>query len=409
MPTLTELLSKWVPADYYFRAHCVGVPVIHGNKLLYVLFEAHGFVHIVDFTTPDIKTIQVASLSALSTSTRLLKWFYDGKKLYMTIARIDTGYLYVGDVEVDLDTLTGSYSEKSFSFDFIDAWEEIAHACTIPPRLVCMPDRDSDDGYVIDVETGNYRTVTIGERIVVTEYFGRFSHKYIAKENDIIMFVGPHYSGHEHQLYSFYADSKTDLYSSGDGSPRPQIFGHYVALYGKDSKTFAPVTSGGVADADNDVHIYDFEGNQLSTFDLATETGFTYCNYHGGGHVLGKLSNGNYIFFLMVHNNSITRDTDRRLYMVELSGTDFSKVSATELAKWTNTDLGFTAINVFSQMFPEYSDWSNRPIVDITNHKMYFFIQFMNSDTNDVLVKLFELDFSDLDIVEYNANAWIIV
>lgn len=217
------------------------------------------------------------------------------------------------------------------------------------------------------------------------KFFTRTGHEY--------MFLGRHLADDPHRVLDVNNFTITDtLISQGDGSPRSNI----GAPFKSDTmtSTYWPLTGGGVDQPINNDILW-YETNPASTtITLLGQTAFEdadFPSYNGNidpwaCYIVAKLTDGKY--FAIIHVNP------ENVAIWAILNSDFTVY---EFQKWSEEP---TASAFMYNCAPEYADQTNLPVVDRENRVIWVLLR--NEQASIWRVDLYKLDFSSLDIDEWN-------
>jgi len=361
------------------------IPVVYGGKLYVLNIRGDSGIILINITDKEITTLGGGDANALVHSTKYLGhnvkdsivkvWYIHGRsgELVLNLAKIDLAVKTVERTEL-----------KTFSLSWLTRWEDISHGTCLTPTLCVLPDWDGGNLQYINLDTGNVSTKTAPQ----SEY--RVSHKWIPKNDDIYMLSGVHLAGANQRYLKLYACTETDLgFSTGGGSPRPDMFG--LAVFS--DEVLFPASSGGVAGEDNDLAILNSSFNRLATIDISGILGITAGNPFG--HIVAKKVGGGYYALIGASDHSTPRNL--RLAWVELDSS-FSVVSSTTLLSKTASS------GLFEMPYLDCSDITDAPIIDLVKKKIYVI------NRGDNYNWIVEIDISDVwdNIEEFNLRNWFI-
>jgi len=369
----------------------VVVPAVYNGRLY--LINAWG-ERVVIVDVDDKQLIDSGQLDTnLRGENKFLGVHYNPPVVKIKHAYARSGELVIAVDRVDLSTKQVTRTElRTVSLSWLTRWEDIAHGTSIPPSLVLLVDWDNGDVHYVNAETGSVVDIDLGSAGYTNEF--RFSHKWIAKENDIEMLAGKHLSGSSHEKWSVYSKTRTDLgFATGGGSPRPCIGG--MAIFTDEILMLA--SSGGVVGQDNDFAVLDHNFAQLATIDLSAILGFSAALPHG--HIIAKKSGGGYYAILGADDNVNGYATKFAAYWVELDSS-FGVQSSTKLAEVS------TINETLSNLYPTYSDITSSPVLHLQRKKIYFYTRDPEANKG----WLVEVDISDVwgQIEEFNQRMWIV-
>jgi len=384
-PTVTEI------SDSVSFVKGVVVPAVYNGRL-YIVNVYAGRAAVIDVDGKQVIDLGELDANTLAVNSRFLGVHYNPPIVKIRHAYARSGELVIAVDKVDLSAMQVTRTElRTVSLSWLTRWEDIAHSAAIPPLLVLLPDWDNGDVHYVNVETGSVVDIDLGAAEHINEY--RFSHKWIVKENDIEMHTGVHLSGTNHEKWSVYSHTRTDLGFSTGRAARPCMGG--MAIFTDEILMLG--SGGGVVDADNDFAVMDHNFSLLAMIDLSAILGFNAavpC-----GHIIAKKSDGGYYAILGSDNNASDYATKFAAYWVELDSS-FNVQSSTKLIE-VSTDTSTS-----SNLYPGYSDITAAPVLHLQRKKIYFHVR------DGKLNKgwLVEVDISDVwgNIEEFNQRMWIV-
>jgi len=379
-------------SDTLTLPHVVNIPAVYrGKRYIINVVSSYGII-LINIDDKEMKNLGNEDANCLAADTRYLMHSYYNGIVKILCAHSRSGTLVIDKITVDLASQTARRTEiKTISLSWLTRWENFAHGISIPPRMLLLPDWNNGYMHYIDVESGAIKDIDLGGVTYVNEV--RFSHKFFARHDDIYMAFGKHLAGSNHELLKVFSASRHDLgFSTGGGSPRPQIFGLAVFT----DKIFVPVTSGGVVGADNDLAILDETFSQVTTIDIKGVTGISVRANMPFGNFLAKSKDGGYYIIIGTDNGESPNEVKCVLAKFD---SNFNLVTKYDIFTFT-----CPAERKFTPYF-DYSDITSAQVVDIDRKKVYIY-----AEEIDGKAKFVEIDISDIwdDIEEFNARSWII-
>jgi len=370
----------------------VNIPAVYRGKRYIIDVDPKNGIILINIDDKEIKSLGNEDENYLAREARYFVHSYYNGVVKILCAHSRSGTLVIDKITVDLASQTATRTEiKTISLSWLTRWENFAHGTSIPPRMLLLPDWDNGYMHYIDIESGAIKDINLGGTGYENEV--RFSHKFFARHDDIYMAFGKHLAGSNHELLKVFSVSRHDLgFSTGGGSPRPQMFG--LAVFS--DKIFVPVTSGGVVGADNDLAILDETFSQVATIDIKGVTGISVRANMPFGNFLAKSKDGGY--YIIIGTDNGESPYEAKCVLVKFDS-NFNLVTKYDIFSFT-----YPEGKQFMPYF-EYSDITSAHVVDIDRKKVYIYAEDINGKA-----KFVEIDISDIwdDIEEFNARSWII-
>jgi len=399
MPTAKLLVEKQFAENVEAPIY---VPYFHGGALKALAFEfdteaTDDRIFIDDYTNKDVK-----QLTATLPFSDLIKWnakpwriVETKNKIIMYAVGARSGTLEVMKVVFDKNDETISVSSvKSITADFMTGWAAIAKAVIVGDTLYT---RDGDDVpyfHVVDLVTGTHVSVDLSAQFdyAVTPSL-KISNIFRDTTHRQLMVIGHHLNGDSHYVMDINRfEVVATLESAGGGSSRPLACCPAVFT---DEKIY-PLPNGGVVGVDNDILFYDEHFNYLGTCDLAPITDYAQCTE--GFAILARLTDGRYFAIGAITRNESTTLKIGHLCWIFLKS-DFSYDSHYVIYQ---APPDTNKIDIDNAM-REFGNQTELPIIDVRNYKAYIRVSLPNN-----VVRLYEIDFSDLDVDEINSYAYLI-
>ena len=399
MPTVNLLVEKQFDTGVETPIY---VPYFHDGALKALAFEldtetTDDRIFIDDYTNKDIKqlTTTLPFSDFLKHTTKPWRIVETKNKIIMYVIGARSGTLEVMKVVFDKndETITVS-SVKSITADFVTRWEAIGGAVVIGDTLYTRDGEDIPYFHVVDLVTGTHVSVDLSAQFsyaVVPSF--KVSNIFKNSTHRQLMVVGHHLNGEPHYVMDINRlEIVATLQSAGGGSSRPQAG---VPAVFTDEKIY-PLPNGGVVGASNDILFYDEHFNHLGTCDLAPITDYAQCTH--GFSILARLTDGRYFAIGAVLRNESTTLKIGYLCWLFLKS-DFSYDSHYVIYE-TPPDKNVVAI---ANAMREAGNQTELPIIDLNNYKAYIRLNLPNS-----VVRLYEIDFSDLSVDEVNSVAYLV-
>jgi len=257
----------------------------------------------------------------------------------------------------------------------------ILHITTNKPYVFYLDARTGDIIYKFDTGLDGYNPRLDASKAVV-------------RPDDIYMIMGRHLAGDNYRIFKVYSKTVTIVSNSNPGGDSPHVQpGSPAILY---RKILLPVSGCTVASSSPPIIWFDDKLNLVGTTDLRSVTGFSY-PHPFGWHVIGVDDQGRIIMLAGIADQDWARWTQTKIMVLAIDPNNFS------------------ATSLFSQSYnqgiqidkPWYSDAIRVPLVDRDKKKIYLFAGVYTTPGNDTQVPtLFEIDISDLNIVDWNKYAF---
>ena len=183
-----------------------------------------------------------------------------------------------------------------------------------------------------------------------------------------------------------------NLASPGGGSPRAKIGG----LYDDGTTKWYPITSGGVATVQNHVNIYDEALTLLGDIDDLTGYWGADNTYNVWGlSILGRIRSTDSVYpsyYLCV-------GMMQTYYLFFLMDSTFN-ILLTSIKEIQETGSNAYMYNCH----PEYGDWTNKPLVDKVEKKVWVICRYESGGVYENNV--YEVDFSEFDVELWNSELY---
>jgi len=255
--------------------------------------------------------------------------------------------------------------------------------------LIPMPNKPYI--FYLDLRDGAFEKFDTG----FGNYNPRIGHGVFVTKDDIILLLGKHYSGDNFKKFSVYSRSISDIpNSSPDGdSPNPAN-GFELHLI---DKHYVCATGGTVSGSNPPLVWFDSKLELLGKTDIST----VQSNPHNYGLLaIGKDSNGYILVIAVMLNNHMSNANNMKIALLRVNPDTW------EIA---NYDILLdTSIMVECAVGSPYSSRENLPIIDTRNKKVYTIARETEYSANPKRLYIVEFDMSDVDIEEWNQNAYFV-
>ena len=359
--------------------------ICKNNK--YIWWDPKDAVFILDV---EKKTAEKISLTdtCVKSASRLVEGAVYGNKAYMKTFYVpSSGTLRIREIEIDLENKTASLG------DYIDVndsdFDEDNKAQGLR-KLIIFASPHKPYIWFIDPDTGEFDKFDTG----FGEYNPRISLKGLLTKDDLKLIIGRHLAGDKWYILSVYHREVTALQSINSDSPIHTLL---PAVYFYDDIYFF-CSGSNVVNSSPNWYIFDKNFNKLA------EISFTdiYSNPHYYGfECLGR--NGDHIYlFGIITNNHLEYATEEKLVMVDIDRSTWSKSVTTLL---TISDMS-NGLEISTNDCHADVRWLG--FVDKKNKKLYLPAgRYDKSQLWDYKCPaLVEIDYSDLEIEEYNQNLY---
>jgi len=362
--------------------------VISCTQALNYTYKRYG-VTIISVKNKTVDTIE-ATFNTTYLNGVTNYWYMKGSKVYMYVLVGDTtNNLRYYEVEIDLSALTVTLNELwTFARATYPVYNEF-----LSRRFLLITEELSDNQNIISfVDTKDGSEVTTYDT-GFGSYGPRGSFKVLAKPNDLQLLLGRHLAGDDFRVFNVYSKTLTTLTGTAPGSdsPQPKIITPYIA-----SRILFPATGSSVNDSQPPIRWFDDDFSLLGSTSITS----IYTNAHiTGAHTIGIDSEGNLVVIAQISNNNYSIATEFRTVIMKISLTDYSLVNYITLRETS------TPINPVNIGWRVYGHKWHLPLIDKDNKKLWY-VEATGSQGADSEANLVEVDFSDIDIVEWNKVAY---
>jgi len=401
MPTVSLLAS--LENVQQRGKHSAGVPVIVNNKPYLLTFGQESNGSILSVCLADIKGESVSQLNA-DTGRTFMDWFakpwivtVNQGKIYASILAFENGILDIFDAVIDPEAKTISTTlRKQISLPWMDGWP-CAFYTRIVGRMAYIMDAGTGVWHMVDLENDVDHDINTGSgtydyqmsKIIMFRVRDEAGTKIVRP----LMLIGRHLAGDPYRLYDCVRlEVVTELGSFGTGSPRVQLG---PAIF--HDKFYLFLANGGAVNATNYIGIVD--GDTLNEI-FRTEIGSIVSGRNEAIGGIPLFRTGNNVYFLCLLNTLKSGGGDVSAHLLKADLVNHTITN--ELTIRTDTiesDHGYN-MGVFNE-------GSHMPGVylDPRSKKAYFVYRIDNWSVTPNLQSfyLYELDFSDMDVDEYNA------
>jgi len=367
------------------------IPVRYSKRWWFIGFSRYGKVIVVDIAN---KTAQAIDTGIGQThGNRIVDANFKGTKFYVRLfaGDPDNNAVRLLEYEIDLSALSATANElwkidTSVDSDMAgDAVKGtvvsnrfILHATANKPYIWYIDAKDGSIIYKFDTGLSTYNPRICASKAVV-------------KPDDIYLLGGRHLSGDDFYAYKVYSKSYTAISNTAPGSDSPQP--HIGNALVSEKLHLIPVSGCTVINTNPPIRWFDDDFNLLGSTDLSGVSGYS-APHPTGWHVIGRDSAGNIIMLISVLDNDFGNATKTKIMLLSI---DPSTYEATSLYSSEYSEELMIAKSW-------YSDPRRFALVDKSNKKLYT-LGAKRPDTTETAF-LLEVDFSDVDINEWNLQTY---